>query len=49
MYVANASDDVPLWRIAELFQGQIEKHRLMVAIDDVRAGLALLSARVAGS
>lgn len=48
-YVANASDDVPLWRIAELFQDQIDKHRLIVAIDDVRVGLALLPAGDPGS
>jgi hypothetical protein len=44
-YVANASDDVPLWRIAELFQSRIEEHSFIVAVDDVRAGLALLPLR----
>jgi hypothetical protein len=44
-YVVNASDDVPLWRIAELFQSRIEEHSFIVAIDDVRAGLALLPLR----
>jgi hypothetical protein len=42
MYVANASNDVPLWRIAELMQSRIGEQGFIVAIDDVRTGLALL-------
>ena len=41
-YVANASDDAPLWRIAEVFQSRIEEHSFVVAIDEVSSGLAIL-------
>jgi hypothetical protein len=49
MYVANASNDVPLWRIAELMQNRIGEQGFIVAIDDVRTGLALLPPQDAAS